>query len=561
MLVAGRVPAASWSWELKPTKTTRNGRFAERLRLTGLLLSAKLRLSFPDAAGTTRPARLLTGVKSRRSWLLAIFVAAGCSQPQVDARAVWLDGEIAEDGSRTLHAYAHGVTTDYRILNRAQTAADEQLVVALSPDGRGALVRALPAGVFDQLGSDDEFRIAYLDFATHRVLPIAFPVSAAAEQTLGFSPQGDILLWHTDEDPTFWWVSLSGELTTQDGVIQPNLQRRYSGGLEQQRTRAIFAADTNIVFHIEVDPAGVALPGGHVIAERYTHKNISEQALGFTTLSNDFPLGSLSTEGCTDRQQRCELARVDPDGHGITVQSVEGSQCLLQRWSWQDEPGTAPICVLWNDGPPELVFGELIAAISPSQYVFVSGQGITIYDWVLGDVKTRPWIVADNRIEVHTSRDGRRVVAVSPAGPILAASEDGIEVVNIEQINCDVPQPMVVSPNGQWAAWVCSSAPSGFDLETEDTATVVRVSAAGLEQHQGVPMWVSAIDDHGDLMMWSRTNPWVLTETKQPPDAPRNLYILGADQSLARAQTLEPDPVLSYGLDMVGVQWIAAQPL
>ncbi|MGB1015370.1 MAG: hypothetical protein ACPG4T_14640, partial [Nannocystaceae bacterium] len=89
-----------------------------------------------------------TGVKSRPCLVLALALSGGCAEPSIAARAVWVDAEIAADGTRTLHSYARGLTTDYAIRNPAGRASDDDLVLELSPSGEGALVRSLPAGAF-----------------------------------------------------------------------------------------------------------------------------------------------------------------------------------------------------------------------------------------------------------------------------------------------------------------------------------------------------------------------------------------------------------------------------
>ena len=90
---------------------------------------------------------------------------------------------------------------------------------------------------------------------------------------------------------------------------------------------------------------------------------------------------------------------------------------------------------------------------------------------------------------------------------------------------------------------------------------VLRVSGAGIERYQGVPMWVLAIDDAGDLLMHSRKNPRLDRETLLPPDPPRNLYVLAQDGELARVDGLEPDPERSVGIVTGSYRWITARSL
>ncbi len=498
-----------------------------------------------------------TGVKSR-PWWLTIVVLAGCPQPRIDARAVWLDGVIAEDGSRVLHAYANGVTTDYRILNPA-AATDEQLIVALSPSAEGALVRSLPGGAFDQLGDGDVFRAAYIDFRRHRVLPIQLPTGLTGEQTLDFSPRGDMLAWQGDSPPTLSWIDLEGEAKTDSSGFVP--RHEY---ISDVPFATVFAADTTIFFTVEVSTDGKPVAGGRLAAVRYQADGTS-RVLANGRLLDAVPVTPVSAEGCPGRAKHCTLARVDPDGEAITLPGDPDVGCRLQRWSWTHEPDQLPAaeatCVLGASGPLELLEGEMIAAISPVHYVFQTETGWAVYNWETGEVDQRPWIT-EARLSLHQVQQGRAVVSISGRGPMMRATTDGIDILSVSQANCPDPTTPAVSPAGSWAMWGCGLETIGgaYFIDDATNETFVRVSEAGLEQHQGVPMWVAAIDDDGDALMWSRTTVFVSSETGASQNPPRNLYILGSDQSLARTEALEPDPVLSYSLDRSTRQWIAARP-
>jgi len=99
------------------------------------------------------------------------------------------------------------------------------------------------------------------------------------------------------------------------------------------------------------------------------------------------------------------------------------------------------------------------------------------------------------------------------------------------------------------------------DADALSLGDVLRVSGAGIDRFQGVPMWALAIDDDGDLLLHSRKNPRLDRETLLPPDPPRNLYVLGYDGELARIDALEPDPERTVGLRLGSYRWIPALPM
>jgi hypothetical protein len=76
----------------------------------------------------------------------------------------------------------------------------------------------------------------------------------------------------------------------------------------------------------------------------------------------------------------------------------------------------------------------------------------------------------------------------------------------------------------------------------------------------GVPMWALAIDDVGQLLLFSRGDAGLMSDLSGPSSSPRNLYVLQSDGELSRVDTLEPDPELTLGLGG-GLRWIDAAPL
>jgi hypothetical protein len=119
----------------------------------------------------------------------------------------------------------------------------------------------------------------------------------------------------------------------------------------------------------------------------------------------------------------------------------------------------------------------------------------------------------------------------------------------------------VLSPSGRFAAWTCLPVFDTLDVFKDPGALnvteVVRVSAGGMQRFQGVSMFPAAIDDDGDLLLYSQ--PILLTNAAGA--GPRNLYVLATDGELARIDSLEPDPEPVVDLSRKGSRWIVAQPL
>jgi hypothetical protein len=259
---------------------------------------------------------------------------------------------------------------------------------------------------------------------------------------------------------------------------------------------------------------------------------------------------------CPDGDPACGVAAVDPDGAAVTV-AVADADCRLLRWS-ADAP--APVCALAGDAPEVLTAGRLVAAISADHYVFRDALTLHRWDWRARELVSRPIVGDSSELIVRTTRDGRAVVAVTLRGPLLRVGVERVELLSVQQHRCPGPQVPVISPSGRFAAWTCVES----EEDGEDgiaAGEVVRVSGAGMERFQGVPMWALAIDDDGDLLLHSRADQEFSYEEQVPPEPPRNLYVLAVDGELARVSSLEPDPEQMRGLGRGVVRWIDAQPL
>lgn len=513
--------------------------------------------------------------------LAALCVPLGCGAPTVAARAVWIGSEHDVDGARTLFAYSAGSLLESHIgpLAEDPEAGQVPLLVELEPRGRGVLLRAVDNGWLHELGSGNQLRGGYIDLAHPRALPLRLP---AGREATSFLASGAGLWWLEACPQALAVVPLAAEVALArdevDGTIEP--LRHVISGAGKPVPRAgctttsvayttASASDAARVFLIATRgqaPDVRAAPEAEI-------ELLAVATAGAGSLTRivrgALPAGHVPVRlpdlRCTGGPA-CQLAAVDPDGEGLTF-GVYGADCRLLRF---DATTGETACAVAADAPPELSSARLIAAISRDHYVFRDGLTLLRHDWRTGEQATRtlPGDVDDAFVRV--TADGRVVVIGATSGPALRADVDGLEVLSLEQGVCPSPQPPVISPSGRFVAWTCTlgeQSDDGVVADDEPDADalalgdVLRVSGAGLDRFQGVPMWALAIDDDGDLLLHSRKNPRLDRETLLPPDPPRNLYVLAQDGELARIDGLEPDPERTVGLNLGTYRWITARPL
>ncbi|MBZ5710388.1 hypothetical protein K7C98_14095 [Nannocystis pusilla] len=494
--------------------------------------------------------------------ILALLVA--CGPPTVDARAVWIASQRDKGGARTLTIYDAG-----RLVERELLPADPgpeaevlPLVVELDPRGQGALVRAADGGWQHELGdSFGSLRAGYVDLAGERTLPLALPAGLAPDAA-GFAPAGGALWWTAGCPAALELVPLSPRVATPSasdtGAVVPLAWPLPVGCAEVWG--AVGAADAPVVFAVQGVPENGVLrpgPGGHVLALRYPRPAHGYDAVpALTALGEarlpDAPLLRLPRARCAGPGPSCGLAVVDPDGRTLSLAGA--GACDVWRWV-AGEPAFAcavPAGAAWHNAD------RLIAAISPRHYVFREGLVIRRYDLATGEHVGRPLIGDTSELFTRTSVDGRAVLFATTRGAALRVDEAGLELLSAEQAPCAGAQPPVASPNARYLAWTCVT-DGGADVGGLVAGEIVRVSSAGMERFQGVPMWALAIDDDGDLLLHSRDDQEFSLELLLPPTAPRNLYVLSADGELARVDALEPDPELMRGMGPSVYRWIAAQ--
>src|SRR5690606_22259240 len=139
---------------------------------------------------------------------------------------------------------------------------------------------------------------------------------------------------------------------------------------------AIGAGDAPILFAMQAVPQDGSLrpgPRGHVLALRYPRPAAGYDhapellSLGAARLP-DVPLVRLPRARCAGPGPSCGLGVVDPDGRALSVGG--GLGCHLWRWAVGADEAE---CVVPGDAPAWAAPGNLVAAISPTHYIYRDG--------------------------------------------------------------------------------------------------------------------------------------------------------------------------------------------
>ncbi|MEZ4452012.1 MAG: hypothetical protein R3B09_21290 [Nannocystaceae bacterium] len=519
-------------------------------------------------------ARGVSEQRRRRAWARVIVPCLGaigpaaCDDPRADVRVAWVD-ETHEDGSRTLHFYDRGEVKEATLQPLATSRDPEVQVVVLevAPVGAGALLMTDAASSLQGAGRPWMLG-GYMDFTGKRTLPLRLPLTGFSPPTPIFSDLGDALAWvdpcedrlalvplapaHAlpiaEDDEGRWIEPLRGPIgAPQVGAVCP-----LRSGWGAARAAPVFFAIAGEGFDDGLEPR----PGGEIVAYRYPSGDAGETELielGRATL----PSTALVRRGGCSGANQC-LGLVAPEGEAVSVLGGEGAACTIHRWAPGNPKITETTCA-WKGR------GTVLAAISDQHYVIADGDRVMRVEWRSGEVSALP-LLGDQWIWRQTA-DGSAVTLVSLRGPMLRLGVDRLELVNVESTECPLAHSLVIAPSGRWAAWTCaSSQETTLDQPLDDfgpslppLTTVIRASVSGIERYDGVAMWAVAIDDEGELLLYSRSDANLNTDLWQPNTPPRNLYVLGSDRELSRVSALEPDPELtrSVGGDF---RWIAAQP-
>ena len=221
------------------------------------------------------------------------------------------------------------------------------------------------------------------------------------------------------------------------------------------------------------------------------------------------------------------LSTMEPDTH-----------CVLRTWSWVGSQADAeqevvsqlvplPEGCRWDDDP------WLIAQIDDDVFVLDDDERIYVVDLRTDATQAVPKL-GDGLGTVLVRDRGRVVLYVAQNGQVVYADASGPRLLSTEQTFCIQRDGVVASPSGNWVVQTCGHG-GAFDLAApiSRTGTVVRVSALGVETFAGVQMRALAVDDEGNVLLYSYKN---------DGGTPRTLFVLSGDGQLARVDGLDPTP-------------------
>lgn len=503
----------------------------------------------------------------------AVAVAlSACVDTDADARAIWLERGQGVDGARTLRVYDSGLlrARTVRFASGGELAAS--LVLAVDPRGRGAALRS-PSPTLGE--ATPALLTSYIDLEGGRTLSVRVPGDAS----LGFTGRGDALWWTNPCAPEVSILPLASsfEHALEEGEVQPlRLASASAEGASEgcsERVGVLSAADAPIVFTVPlVAAASAPLLDASGVVGAYGLPDLEGERAAIEELGR----GAAAPPGlgapawatvlrCDGPPAHCRLGLVDPDGEGLSV-PLDDPECALTRWSWRAEGGggepSPARCVIEKSVLGDIFVMTPLAAISPEHYVLEApdGDSLVLLNWRRGERVVAPLQPASLSYRFKPTQDGRVVVGVAPSGPMLRVGVEDVEYLNVEDEDCANAQDPVIAPSGRWAAWACVSYLFTFNGAIA-TGTVVRVSGDGMERFDGVPMHVSAIDDDGTILMWSRPADGYVDEEGQPVITPRNLYTLTPERVLQRVDSLEPEPALTLDIDGQTPRWFAARAL
>lgn len=455
---------------------------------------------------------------------------AGCGEPPVQARAVWIDEVKQEDQSRRLHVYDRGRVEQLQLV----LPPDLPLLRAqMGPRGRGLLIR-----------SDDE-NATYVDLEDGRYLPLRLtPPPNNVADPVQYTASGDALFWRTPDELSVVPLTPGAPLewSSEGDWLEPLHAHVGSTGWTVSALAApvLFAADP-IGFWSEGGNQGQ----GQIVALRYGETGT--EALALRELGRwNRPAPSLLR-----RQQDCSEALlcgadwvVDPGGDTLTIDvNSFDAKCRFSRWRWGDPADDDCIAM-----PEALVDTSsllgLVAALDDDILVLRDHLRLHHLDLRTGQVTSLP-ILGEPPYAWRLVDGGRALVWISLEGPIVRIDRSGLDIVSTVQTAC-MPGPqsggLEVSPDGRWAAWGCRPSEDPSRPSFQQSA-IVRASSGGIERLEGIPMVVLSIDDEGNVLMYS-------TENSDTADAegvamsgkPLSLWALSTDKVLARVHPMEPTP-------------------
>jgi hypothetical protein len=453
--------------------------------------------------GMTRAA-----ARARTLVCFGVLACSGCGPDSVDARAIWVDG-VAGGQERRIHVYDRGERYTLRVLGET----DPRESALLGPRGRGVLVRA------------GERRGVWFDLDDGRRLALRLHTYEVDGSPVSFTVRDDALWWHDEEQRFLTLVPLTAGLALEredDGSIRPLTE---PGAV----IWAVSSSDAPMLLTKDADGGARFLrypDDAHDVLALVREAELDEV---------DLPDSPEAAHSCYSAIDCYTLVAMDPDG--------ERALASVQREGpWVELDRRAPELAGTLQLPEPLASAStlrLLQLLDRSVSVWV-GPGL-LYRWDrrTAQVESVP-LFATPPLHWFSVARGRAALMVSTSGPMYRIDGAQIEILNLETTTCIPIGAPVVAPNGRWAAWTCRDETSASGLAS---GVIVRVSPAGIERHVGIAMATLAIDDAGDLLVYSvQSTQTDVVDGVAPTDRPRSLFVLTSAGTLTRIDEFEPAP-------------------
>lgn len=465
----------------------------------------------------------------------ALAVGPACGQAQVDAMVVWLDAEISDGQPRAIQIYDRGVRRRVELDPTIDGTLTEQTRILVDPRGRGLAVSGLKGGA------------VWVDLDTGERGRVGLGPWGELGEGLGFARSGLALLQLLDGVNTGGAVLLpvGGVPAVPLWLSPPPSQRELPSWLRRS------ASDAPIVFVAELtgdEDVGPSRVDGTIAA--YAFPSIDHRGSGGGLV--ELGRSTLRVRGIDPAAYPQRISSswcssglcVSPDGELAIGPS--NASCTLMRWRWAKQgsdgqsrpPVELPLPAACSDGTEPF----LLAAQSRDRVVLGDEERLYLADLSRGTWSSLPRLGAGTGMIMLPAAGGRRFNFVTTEGQLMRADDDGLSVVSTEQSSCAQLGPPITSPEGGWVLMSCVGDPSGIivEMQPRDIASIVRVSALGLERYDGIAMAPLAIDDGGNALLYS-------FDPDDDDRSPRGLFVLDAHGDLSRIDDLEPEPHLFVG--------------
>lgn len=456
-----------------------------------------------------------------------LATAHGCATEAVDAVAVWLEADRADE--YRIQVYDRGARWSFALHPTVAGTATDDLLIGVDGRGEGVTLAATVRG-----------RTVYQSFSDRRRGSFGQVESSgrAYEQFFSYSRNDDALLREIENVPvlTLVLMALSGDRGMQSWTVHPTFEDAH-----RSRWAARTASAAPVVFWFERsdDPPradgrveAMAYPSIHGTTEDAgTIPAVAEPTvLGWgritaRAIDPDLYPGRLRTQWCSSGL--C----ASPDGTSVTA--LADQPCVLRWWSWLDA-GTpwSPVDareVVLPECPAELD-PHLVAQLADDVVVLDDELRLYLFDLSAGTMQTLPKHGFSPLPFFVDS--GRALLLVSSQGHVARGDARGMRLVNAEQHRCTATSATVVSPQGHWVVQSCAAVDASLST---GQGLVLRISSLGLEQFIGIPMRAMAVDDGGNVLLYSYDATTAAAE-------PRGLFVLSGEGRLARVDELEPSP-------------------